>query len=56
MAKVIASAVGAPQGPCDTSAELRFHGESYGRKAPMILRDGELPIGRRFDTQALAAW
>lgn len=35
------------------SAELRFHGESYGWEA-QILRDGELVIGRRFDTRALA--
>ena len=35
------------------SAELRFHGESWGWEA-QILRDGELSIGRRFDTRALA--
>jgi hypothetical protein len=29
------------------SAELRFHGESYGWEA-QILRDGQLVIGRRF--------
>ena len=34
-------------------AELRYHGE-YGVE-PQILRQGELAIGRRFDTRALAA-
>lgn len=33
--------------PVTWSAELRFHGESYGWEA-QILRDGELVIGRRF--------
>jgi hypothetical protein len=33
-------------------AELRYHGE-YGVEA-QILRQGELVIGRRFDTRALA--
>ncbi len=32
--------------------ELRYHGE-YGVEA-RFLRDGELSIGRRFDTKALA--
>jgi hypothetical protein len=35
------------------SAELRFHGESWGWEA-QIYRDGEITIGRRFDTKALA--
>ena len=35
------------------SCELRFHGESWGWEA-QILREGELVIGRRFDTKALA--
>jgi hypothetical protein len=34
-------------------AELRFHGESHGWGA-QLLRKGELVIGRRFDTKALA--
>jgi hypothetical protein len=34
-------------------AELCYHGE-YGVEA-QILRQGELVIGRRFDTRALAA-
>jgi hypothetical protein len=34
------------------SAELRYHGE-WGVEA-QILRDGDLVIGRRFDTKALA--
>jgi hypothetical protein len=33
-------------------AELRYHGE-YGVEA-QILRQGDLVIGRRFDTRALA--
>jgi hypothetical protein len=35
------------------SAELRFHGESWGWEA-QIYRDGDIKIGRRFDTKALA--
>jgi hypothetical protein len=34
-------------------AELLFHGESWGWEA-QIARDGDLVIGRRFDTKALA--
>jgi hypothetical protein len=34
------------------SCELRYHGE-WGVEA-QILRDGDLVIGRRFDTRALA--
>lgn len=38
------------------SADLRFHGESYGWES-MILRDGELVIGRRFVIKTAAiAW
>jgi hypothetical protein len=33
------------------SAELRFHGESWGWEA-QIYRNGEITIGRRFDTDA----
>jgi hypothetical protein len=35
------------------SADWRFHGESWGWEA-QIYRDGEITIGRRFDTKALA--
>lgn len=35
------------------SAELRFHGESFGWEA-QILRNGELAIGRRFVMKAQA--
>jgi hypothetical protein len=34
-------------------ADLLFHGESWGWEA-QISRDGELVIGRRFDTRKLA--
>jgi hypothetical protein len=36
-------------------AESSSTASHYGWEAP-ILRDGELLIGRRFDTRALAAW
>ena len=35
------------------SADLRFHGESYGWEA-MILRDGDLVISQRFALKAIA--
>ncbi len=36
----------------DSDSELRYHGE-FGVEA-QFCRDGELVIGRRFDTKALA--
>lgn len=40
------------KGDRQMSCELRYHGE-FGVEA-QILKDGELLIGRRFDTRALA--